>query len=462
MRKHGTSLEGKRALVVGLARSGQAAVALLQRAGASVAATDLRTASALGRVAADLKKRGVELVLGRHPASLFREVDLVVVSPGVPRSLSPLQAAREAGVEILSELELAARCFDGPVIAVTGTNGKSTTTTFVGHLLRSAGSRVFVGGNLGRPFSEAAGGDHDIAVVEVSSFQLEWVSRFQPAVAVLLNVTEDHLDRYEGFEDYAQTKGRIFERQDERDYAVVNAGDPVALEVSAGCRSRRYLFGHDRDLDPGMDHQGGAIHFREGGRRHTISLAGFQLRGRHNVENLMAACLAAHLAGVPLEQLEEVVPHLEGLPHRLELVAELDGVRYYNDSKATNVDSVLASLRDLSEPLVLLLGGKDKGGSFEKLQPIAARARAVVLFGQARYRLQEALEGQAEAVVVETLGEAVDRASTIARPGDSVVLSPACASFDQFSNYEERGEVFRRLVWEQGKQRAGAAASRVG
>ncbi len=443
------ALEGRRVLVVGLARSGRAAVDVLLGRGARVAVTDRRPAAVFGGLPGKLKKAGVELALGRHPEDRFLEADLIVVSPGVPRSLAPLQAARDAGVEIVSELELAASLFDGPLIAVTGTNGKSTTTTFIGHFLRAAGRRVFMGGNLGRPFCEALEGEHDVAVVEVSSFQLEWVGGFRPKVAVLLNVTEDHLDRYRDFEDYARTKGRLFAQQDGRDFAVVNRDDPVALELAEAGRAEQYLFGHGPSPAQGMYDDGESAWLVEGDGVHRVSLEGFRLRGRHNVENLMAAYLSAHLAGISCQRLDEVIPYLEGLPHRLELVAEVEGVRYYNDSKATNVRSVLCSLRDLTEPLVVLMGGKDKGGSFANLEPIVRRnVRALVLFGEARGRIREALGHLVETIEVETLADAVARARALARSGDSVVLSPACASFDQFESYEERGEVFKQLVWE--------------
>ncbi len=449
-------LAGKKVLVVGLARSGRAAIDLALRLGAHVIATDRRPAGAFGDLPDRLIRAGVELVLEQHPPEYFTEADLVVVSPGVPSTLPGLVAARDAGVEVVSELELAFRCCDAPVVAVTGTNGKSTTTTFIGHFLRAAGRRVFVGGNLGTPFCEAVQRDHDIVVVEVSSFQLEWIRRFRPKVGILLNVTEDHLDRYQGFAHYAETKGRVFARQDERDFAVVNRDDPVAMDLVRGTRGTRYLFGHGRSHERGIYHEAGTLWFVDGEDAHRVSLEGFRLRGRHNVENLMAAYVAAHLAGVPCERLDEVVPHLEGLPHRLELVAEVGGIRYYNDSKATNVRSVECSLRDLTEPLILLMGGKHKGGSYAPLEPIVARqVKQLILFGEARSLIRGALGHLAEVVEVETLADAVACAGEVAEPGDSVVLSPGCSSFDQFSSYEERGDVFRRLVWEQTRRREG-------
>lgn len=455
------NLQDRKALVVGLARSGEAAAELLLRRGAQVTVTDLRSKEVLGDVAVRLHHAGARLALGEHPESIFLKSDLIVVSPGVPRNLPPLEAARRAGIEIIGELELAARHLDAPIVAITGTNGKSTTTTFTGHFLRGAGRRVFVGGNLGTPLCRAVDADQDLVVVEVSSFQLEWAPTFKPHVSVLLNITEDHLDRYRDFDEYAEMKGEIFLRQDEHDFAVANQADPRSMALAARSRGRLYSFGHAREVKRGIRHLNGALWVGEGESWTEVRLEGFKPRGRHNVENLMAAFLASHLAGVSLQELADLVPMLEGLPHRLELISELDGVRYYNDSKATNVASVVCSLRDFREPIVLLMGGRDKGGSYAPLEPIIReRARAVIVFGEARPLIKAALSGLAPLIEVADLSEAVTVARQQARPGDSVVLSPACSSYDQFPNYEVRGETFRRLVWALGNTQieAGDAA----
>lgn len=455
-------LWGKRVLVIGLARSGVAAAELLLSRGARVTVADKRSAEALGESLHRLQHAGARAVLGEHAESLLLEQELIVVSPGVPRDLPALQAARQAGVEIIGELELAWRHLTIPVVAITGTNGKSTTTTFTGNLLRGAGRRVFVGGNLGTPLCKAVDGDHDWAVVEVSSFQLEWAPTFRPKVALLLNVTEDHLDRYRDFEDYAQTKALLFSQQGEGDVAIVNFGDSRTIALTdpldAGRGGQvgapqsgpeRLFFGHGAAVPRGIRHVEGALELSTGSGWQHISLAGFMPRGRHNIENLMAAFLAAQRAGAPVGLLQPLIPQLEGLPHRLEPVRTLGGVTYYNDSKATNVDSVVCSLRDMTEPLVLLMGGRDKGGSYAPLASIVReRVRTLVLFGEAAPLIEEALGGLAPVQRVADLSEAIQVARSRAVPGDSVVLSPACSSYDQFPNYEVRGQTFKRLVLE--------------
>lgn len=440
-------LRARRVLVVGLAKSGEAAAELLLSRGASVTVNDKRSREALGEVATRLQHLGAKLALGEHSEALFLAHELIVVSPGVPRTLPALCAAQAAGIEIIGELELASRFLDVPMVAITGTNGKSTTTTFTGHFLHASGKRVFVGGNLGTPLCRAVDQDPDLVVVEVSSFQLEWAPTFKPKVALILNITEDHLDRYRDFEDYGQTKGLIFKHQDEHDFAVVNQADPFCLRLAQAGRAPVHTFGFGADVQQGMRFLDEQLQLGSGEHWQPIPLEGFKPRGRHNLENLMAAFLGAHLAGMPVKTLEPLIPRLEGLPHRLELVRELDGVRYYNDSKATNVASVQCSLRDMTEPLVLLMGGRDKGGSYAPLEPIvSSRVRSLVVFGEASPLIKAALGHLTHLVEVQDVREAVMAAQRLAHPGDSVVLSPACSSYDQFPNYEVRGETFKKLV----------------
>lgn len=442
-------LRARRALVVGLARSGEAAAELLLSRGAAVTVNDKRSREALGETAQRLQQLGAKLALGEHAEALFLAHDLIVVSPGVPRTLPALLAAQAAGIEIMGELELASRFLDVPVVAITGTNGKSTTTTFTGHFLHASGKRVFVGGNLGTPLCRAVDQDPDLVVVEVSSFQLEWAPTFKPKVALILNVTEDHLDRYRDFEDYGQTKGLIFKNQDETDFAVVNQADPFCLRLAQAGRAPLHTFGFGEAVTQGMRVVEGQLQLGQADTWQSVSLEGFKPRGRHNLENLMAAFLGAHLAGMPSATLKTLIPRLEGLPHRLELVRELDNVRYYNDSKATNVASVQCSLRDMTEPLVLLMGGRDKGGSYAPLESIvSSRVRSLVVFGEAKPLIKAALGKLTQLVEVEDLSEAVAVAQRLAHPGDSVVLSPACSSYDQFPNYEVRGETFKKRVRE--------------
>lgn len=440
-------LEGRKVLVVGLGASGVSAASFLLRRGARVTLNDSRDTAALGGEIQELVGKGARLVAGGHPESTFTRADLIVLSPGVPGDLPALVAAREAGVEIVGELELAARHIDAPIVAITGTNGKSTTTTFIGQLLRGVGKRVFVGGNLGTPLIEAVDGDHDVVVAEVSSFQLETATTFRPHVALLLNITEDHLDRYPNFDAYAHTKGRIFNRMGPGDFAIVNQRDPLTLREVEDNSAKVYSFSSSGPVERGVWLDGDVLQVGETGRWTPIPLTDFKPRGVHNRENLMAALLATHLSGVNLPRLVGGIPRLEGLPHRLEPAGEVAGVRYYNDSKATNVASVVVSLSGLTEHFVVLLGGRDKGGSYAPLLPLLqARGRGIIIYGEAKPQLRKALGEHVPLHEVENLGQAVAVASQLAQPGDSVVLSPACSSFDQFANYKERGQHFKECV----------------
>ncbi len=441
-------IAGKRVLVVGAARSGLAASEFLLRMGADVTLTDRRKNRELGPPVNRLRRQGVTLALGGHPPELFRDRDLIVVSPGIPRDCPGLVLAQSLGIEILGELELAARFIRAPIIAVTGTNGKSTTTSFIGHILRAAQRRVFVGGNLGTPLSRAIDRDLDVVVAEVSSFQLEWAPCFDAEIAVLLNITPDHMERYDGLEDYARTKARLIRQQSAGHAAVVNVSDPMTLRFASESAADIYTFGHGAEVKRGIKHVEGRLWMGETGKWSPIPIQAFRLRGRHNIDNLMAALMAAHLAGVDIETLCDLVPRLEGLPHRLEYVREVKGVRYYNDSKATNVSSVATALGDFDESVILLMGGRDKGESFAPLEaPIRRAVKLAVVYGESAEKIRRMIGGWTEVRAVSTLHEAIDLAGSLAVPGDSVLLSPACASFDQFQDFEARGEAFRRAVW---------------
>lgn len=440
-------LAGRRVLVVGAGVSGVAAADFLLRRGARVTVTDRRTVEELGERAADLSRWGARLAMGGHPARLFDQAELIILSPGVDPQLGPLAAARARGVEIASEVELAIRHLRSPLVAITGTNGKSTTTTFTGQLLRGSGKRAFVGGNLGVPLVQAVDGDHDVVVAELSSFQLEAAPSLRPHVSILLNITEDHLDRYPSFEDYARTKGAILTQQRPSGVAIVNADDPRTVALAEGSPAEVWTFSRSGPVERGAWLEGDRIHYGHSGAWRSLDLSEFTPRGVHNRENLMAAALAAQVMGVCPDQMQRGVGGLEGLSHRMEWVDEQGGVRWYNDSKATNVASVIASISGLGEPLVVLLGGKDKGGSYAPLARLMAeKGSQAVVFGQAAPQIAAALHGKVPYDRAQTLAEAVELAAQRAAPGSSVVLSPACSSYDQFTDYRERGVTFRQLV----------------
>jgi UDP-N-acetylmuramoylalanine--D-glutamate ligase len=430
------NVAGQHALVVGLGRSGIAAARLLVRLGAKVTATDRKSAAEIGPAATALGP-GVTLELGAHRAESFKAADLIVLSPGVP----PLAELREARGEIIGEYELGARLLASRLVAITGTNGKSTTTSLTGAILGLLGCPIFVGGNLGTPLCEAVGGPADrpdgIVVAEVSSFQLETVSRTSAHVAALLNVSEDHLDRYVDVEHYARTKGRVFARQRPTDFAVVRSD----LRRLAETPARVYTFAPAEPADAWITGTTLVL----GAER--IDAGGLPLVGAHNLENILAALLIARCFGVTPSDGMRAVRDFRPLPHRMEHVGDRGGVAYYDDSKATNVGAVTSSLEGFGRPVVLIAGGRDKGGSYQPLRDVVSRvATAVVLLGEAQDTIAAALEGAVRLERARDMADAVRLASTLARPGDAVVLSPACSSYDMFANYQERGRAFRAAV----------------
>lgn len=443
------SFRGKSVFVVGAGRSGMAAALLLLREGARVTLYDERPKDAVEKSAGRAVPPGAAFVRGMADEKAMAGVDLVVLSPGVPAEKLPREALRRSGTPVWGELELGFRRFRGNVAAVTGTNGKSTVTTLLGEIAGRAFPRVFVGGNLGTPLSEAAGERYDWGVVEVSSFQLDSIDAFRPKVAVLLNITEDHNDRYRDFSAYAESKMAVFRNQDASDAAVVNADDPEIRARAAGIRAARVPFSVSSSLPEGVFLDGADMVYRDGAREERYPRALLRIKGMQNVENAMAAIAAARRIGAPPEAVRDALAAFPGLPHRVEFVREVRGVAWYDDSKGTNVGAVLKCIEGFSEPVVLIAGGKDKGIDFRPLRdPLRRKARALVLFGEARGRMERELSGAAPLATAETLGEAVRSAAGLARPGDVAVLSPACSSFDQFRNFEERGDAFRRAVME--------------
>jgi UDP-N-acetylmuramoylalanine--D-glutamate ligase len=444
-------LRGKKVTVVGLARSGYAACKLLVDRGAVVTASDVSPAEKIQVDLEELRGRGVTLELGAHQPETFLQADLIVLSPGVDAHLPLLRKARSLGIPVWSEVELAFRACEASFVGITGTNGKSTTTTLIGLMIRQGGGKVVVAGNIGNALCSVVSGlsSEYLVVAELSSFQLETIATLRPQVAVLLNVTPDHLDRYQGMADYLTAKARIFLNQEAEDFAVFNADDPWVVEAATGARAKRVPFSRLHPLEEGAYFGGGRLVLRLRGKEEMICQASdMRIQGVHNLENALAAIATAGLLGVPAAAMDQVLRTFPGLEHRLELVADLDGVRYINDSKGTNVGAVVKSLESFpAGRVILILGGKDKGSDFHPLVPLVKeRVKASILIGQARDKLRAALEGACPLCEAGNLEGAVELAATLAAPGDVVLLSPACASFDMFQDFEERGRVFKAAV----------------
>jgi UDP-N-acetylmuramoylalanine--D-glutamate ligase len=458
----GFDLQGKKVLVVGLARTGVVVALFSAGYGATVTATDEKPEAQLAETAARLRDAGVKLELGGHNPASFLEQDLIVVSPGVPAKLPPLDQARTKGVPVWSEVELAWRFLRGKLVAITGSNGKTTTTSLVAHLLKTAEIPMLVGGNIGVPLLALVERSLDttVTVAEISSFQLETIEAFRPEIGVLLNLSPDHLDRHATFDEYARAKMRMFENQLDRDAAVLNADDP---EVTRRMPSKPhiYWFSRQKRVAEGTFIRDDKIVFRADGAETVLARREeIPLRGEHNVENVLAACAAAYLAGAAPAAIAAGVKSFPGVEHRLEFVAEISGIAFYNDSKATNVDATLKAVESFPGPLIVILGGKDKGSPYTPLrEPLAKRARLAILIGAATEKIATDLEGVVALEQAGTLARAVEMAMERARPGDTVLLAPACASFDQFENFEHRGRIFKELVAALKNQSAAGAAA---
>ncbi len=441
------SVAGKRVTVVGAARSGVAAAELLVRRGATVTLTDVRSEiEDEGR----LRTAGVELELGSHRQETLTRADLIVLSPGVPPGQDEIEIARQSGVEVIGELELASRWLRGKVVAITGTKGKSTTATLTGRMLEAGGRRVLLGGNIGVALSAQVDDSTEdtIHVVEVSSFQLEGADTFRPWVAVLLNFSPDHLDRHATVADYGAAKARIFAAQTADDWAVLNADDPPSLALAGRPRARQLLFSLSSALSEGVVVEGDTIVRRTAsGRQPLVPLASIRLLGRHLVSDVLAAAAVASLAGVEPDAMTRAVEGFTGLEHALEPVAVVGGVRFVNDSKATNIESARRAIESFDHGVVVILGGRFKGGDFrDLLEPLRARRGSVVAIGEAKPRVVAALGQDITVHESSDMSAAVRTAFASAEPGQTVVLAPACASFDMFRDYAERGRVFKQEV----------------
>ncbi len=445
-------LKGKKVLVVGLGKSGLAAALFLRHQGARVTVSDIRSAQSLGKDIPALIEQGIAVEAGGHGLLTFRRQDLIVVSPGVPLTTPELVQVRKFGLPVIGEVELAAHFLKGRTLAITGSNGKTTTTSLCGAILEEAGERVRVGGNIGLPVIGLVedSREDDWSVLEVSSFQLETTEKFRPDIAVILNITPDHLDRHGSFANYVAAKERIFAAQTADDILILNADDDVAHRCAARARSRVFWFSRQHVIRQGAFVYNGTVLFRaseQAGPEPILRLEEIPLKGAHNVENVLAAVCAARVAGAAPEAIRSAVASFRAVEHRLEFVGEVDGVSYYNDSKATNVDAATKAIEAFPQGIHLILGGKDKDSDFRLLRPaLAGRVKGVYTIGSAAEKISAQLEGAVHLVPAGTLDRAVALAAEAASEGDVVLLAPACASFDQFENYEHRGQTFKDLV----------------
>jgi UDP-N-acetylmuramoylalanine--D-glutamate ligase len=447
-------LSGKKVLVVGAGLSGVSAARFLAARGAVVALNDRKPLEEWTDEARALKEAGVGLLPGDAPMWLLDQIQLVVLSPGVPAKSIPVRYAERAGAEVIGEIELAARYLRGRLVAVTGTNGKTTTTTLVGELLTGAGLDTQVGGNIGTPLTSLveSSSDEGWTVVEVSSYQLETIRDFHPQVAIVLNLMPDHMDRYESLMDYAAAKHNIFRNQTAEDIAILNADDEIVSSWASGLNAHVTMFSVRRELEEGLFLRANRelVSRTRDGEKVLMTRAEIKLLGLHNVENVLAALAAGLACGASVESMRETVSNFKPVEHRLEFVAEVGGVRFFNDSKATNVDAAVKAVEAfMEEPgrLILILGGRGKNAPYSPLAPLVGRkARALVLVGEDAPRIETELRTFAPVFRATDMQDAVRRARDLARPGDTVLLAPACASFDMFRSYEHRGKVFKEAV----------------
>jgi UDP-N-acetylmuramoylalanine--D-glutamate ligase len=434
----------RKVLVVGVGKTGIETVKFLLKRGADVSVSDSSPVEKIAEQAKLLESWGVSLEAGGHTSGTFLAADTIVLSPGVPFGIPPVQEALGKGIEVISEVELASRFIDRPTIAVTGSNGKTTTSTLIARILEKNGRKVFLGANIGTPLIQIADDfdRYDILVLELSSFQLQGIESFRPDVSVILNVSPNHLDHHSSFDEYAESKMKIFSNQTERDWCIYKADDEVIGKYIKGARPGKLPFGPGR-IEKGVSYDGRGIKYGND----YYDLAGVKLIGYHNVENIMAAIAAATIMGCDPRLIREAVMEFDPLPHRIEFIGEIRGARFYNDSKSTSPGAALRALESLHPPIILIAGGKDKGVSFEPLkETIENKVKFMVLMGESRFRMQRDLGGKVGSVLAASLEEAIEKTLENLAPGDSVLFSPACSSFDMFQSYEERGRRYKDLV----------------
>ena len=443
-------LRNKHILVVGLGRSGISVAKFLASRGCTVTAADNRSEDELGDVLSEIRDLGIFIELGPHDSDTFENCDLIVLSPGVPHTIAPVNQARGKNIPVIGEIELAYHFINIPIIAVTGTNGKSTTTLLIGEMLHQSGFKALTGGNLGTPLIELIDqqDDADFMVAEISSFQLDTINKFRPLVSILLNITDDHLDRYPDFDAYAWSKARIFENQTDHDICVLNGNDATILSILENLTARRFSF-NSRQFNENrswISEQTIWFHTPDAGDQY-VNCSDIPLTGRHNLENASAAGLAVLSVGGTIAGIKGALQNFKGLSHRMAYVDTVNNVRFYDDSKATNVDAVARALESFSSPVVLIMGGRDKGGGYESLRPrIAQCVKQLIVMGEAAGKIKTVLGDMVPTVMAADMAQAVKIAAEIAGAGDSVLLSPACSSFDMYGSYAQRGMDFARSV----------------
>jgi UDP-N-acetylmuramoylalanine--D-glutamate ligase len=441
-------LKGKRVLVVGMGRAGVAAAKLLEIKGARVTITDKKEKEELRETYRELEGRRMGIETTGHPLELLENTELIVASPGVSPNIPLLERAKEKKIPIIGELELASSFLKAPLIAVTGTNGKTTTTTLIGKILKEEGKRVVVAGNIGHPLSSCVNGNYELIVSEVSSFQLERIETFHPLISILLNIAPDHLDRYRDLNKYIGAKKRIFMNQGKSDFAVLNRNDSCCRTLSI--EAKKIFFSQEEEIEEGVYLKKGRIMANLSGRlQGIIQREEIKIKGSHNLENALAAIATCLILKVKVDNIRKVLREFKGIPHRMEFVREIKGVRFINDSKATNVDSVMKSLASFPGPIILIAGGRDKGLDYSPLRPLVKeRVKALILLGEAKEKIAQAFSSCKKIKMAVDMKEAVDIAFGLAEEGDCVLLSPACSSYDMFQDFQERGEAFKEAVRE--------------
>jgi len=441
--------KNKNTLVVGLARSGVSAANLLHKLGANVTVTDEKGEETLSDNVKKLEK-GISLKLNGHDSVNINGIDLTIISPGVPWDSPFLNKIREKGIRIMSEVEFAFQQLQAPFIAITGTNGKTTTTTLTGEMLKRGGKKVFVGGNIGNPLCEEVlnGGKSELVLSEISTFQMEGSETFKPYISAILNITPDHLDRHESMDEYIELKKRVFINQDENDYMILNLDDEITAGFSTEVRGKKVFFSRLKEVENGAFVREDKIIFKNDGREETVcSLKDLKLIGVHNIENTLASVAISGICGISGKIMRDVISEFKGIKHRMELVREIRGIRFINDSKGTNVGATVKSLQSFNEPIILIAGGKDKGSDYLPLKGlIEDRVKFLILIGDAKKKIAKNLNGFKNRIEADTLENAVKEGYKRAKSGDIVLLSPACASFDMFRDYEDRGEQFKEIV----------------
>ncbi len=459
------NLKNKKILVVGLGKTGVAVARFLTKAGAAVVVTDTADELALGNQVRQIKQLGVKTEFGKHASDTFEQADLIVISPGVPHTIEPVIRAQKRGIPVIGEVELASRFIREPMVAITGTNGKTTTTELIAAMLEGSGRNVFVGGNIGNPLIDYVqmGQAADVVVVEISSFQLDTIKHFRPKVSVLLNISPDHLDRYADLDAYAKSKMRIFENQRGNDIAVLNGADPEVYFRTRHIKCHKLIYPNPKTNENGAILEDGRIILKldnvmtfnsqfhipnsEFRIRQSVDTAPAGFLGQHNLENACAAALAALAGGATLEGIQTALNQFQGSAHRLEYIETINTVQYFNDSKATNVEAVKRALECFSEPVILIMGGRDKGSDFKDLGPaVREHVKTLIVMGEAAPAISSALAQIVPAAPASSMQDAVKKAFEASEPGEIVLLSPACASFDMYDSYAQRGDDFRQSV----------------